>query len=125
VTPRTWPSTGPWGNPAVAIVDPYSVLIWSGSINPTTGSPSITPPAGYIWVVTDVVAWQVLGTNSSVTVQETSSGVTIVELVSTSTNPYSHWSGRQVIPAGMAVQAKCAVNAANLRVSGYQLSTGP
>lgn len=73
-------------------------------------------------MITDVSAWQGYSATASLTVEEATSGITIVQLEPPSSAVwYSHWTGRQVIPNGMGIKVVCNNTAGNIRICGYQL----
>jgi hypothetical protein len=105
------------------VVTPYSVRIYLGSLAANASSPNITPPSGYIYVITDVGAWQAFATGSYVNLGDIASGLQLLALNTVSGWPYGHWQGRVVIPAGTSFHVTAAASPANVVVNGYQLST--
>jgi|SRR5215471_3992033 len=107
----------------MATLQPYSVRILTAHLTAGQILTGIGPPAGYAYVLTDVATWQTVGTGTYVRGVEPASQGVLFATVSTTGNPFAHWTGRAVVPAGTTFQVECAVNACDVYISGYQLAS--
>lgn len=89
---------------------------------------SPTVPAGFVWVVTDVVVYtggQPFQNAGGFALTTTSNGVIFARGNSECpANTYFHWTGRQEVGTGTYMRYSAALAGSALRVTGWEL-TGP
>lgn len=105
----------------------YSQLLWEESIFGPGAGHSVTVPAGYVWVVRDIVMWNDYdwgyGLNGLVMLDSAGGPLMCISRPFAYGQQLYHQEMRQVLETGDQIFASTGDSDWNFRVSGYALTT--
>lgn len=98
----------------------YTKRFFLGVVQVGTNAPAFGPPAGFVWVITDVGSGQTSSAGSWISVRDVATGYGLIGVATTATIAYNHWTGRLAVPAGEQLTITAYVNAAGVVITGYE-----